>query len=111
MRRFQLERDEDVSDVSGVGVVAQGVEFDDGSCAMRWLSTIPTTTVYASTADVVTIHGHGGLTRLVWLDDAARPQPVVIPGLGSCAPHPCDPERLHNLGTRFDILQRLENYR
>lgn len=68
MRRFQLERDEDASGVSGIGVVAQGVEFDDGSCAMRWLTTTSSTAVYASAADVQAIHGHQGRTRLVWLD-------------------------------------------
>ncbi len=34
MRRFQLNRIVDESGVSGTGVVAQGVEFDNGFCAM-----------------------------------------------------------------------------
>lgn len=71
VRRFQLERDEDASGVSGTGVVAQGVQFDDGSCAMRWLTATSSTAMYASAGDVETIHGHEGRTRLVWLDAAA----------------------------------------
>jgi hypothetical protein len=72
VRRFQLERDEDASGVSGTGVVAQGVQFDDGSCAMRWLTATSSTAVYASADDVEAIHGHEGRTRLVWLDDGGH---------------------------------------
>lgn len=71
MRRFELHRDQDATGVSGVGVVAQGIEFDDGACALRWLTATSSTAVYASAADIITIHGHGGLTRLVWLDRPA----------------------------------------
>lgn len=66
MRVFRLQRDEDVNGVSGTGVVAQGVEFDDGTVAMRWLSETATTTLYANSLDVERIHGHGGRTRIVW---------------------------------------------
>lgn len=68
MRRFWLQRDEDVSDVSGTGVVAEGVEFSDGTCAMRWLTATASTALYASVGDITTIHGHGGRTRVVWVD-------------------------------------------
>jgi hypothetical protein len=68
MRRFELHRDEDASGVSGTGIVAQGVQFDDGTCALRWLSQHSSTALYDNTVDLVVIHGHGGRTRLVWLD-------------------------------------------
>ncbi len=69
MRRFRLVRDEDVSGVSGTGVVAQGVEFDDGTVVMRWLSALPTTVVHdRGIESVVGIHGHEGRTRVEWLD-------------------------------------------
>jgi hypothetical protein len=68
MRRFQLHRDHDVSDVSGVGVVAEGVEFSDGTAAMRWLGELVSTAIYPSTAELEEIHGHGGSTRVVWVD-------------------------------------------
>src|SRR4051794_16547249 len=35
--RFELHRDQDISGVSGVGVVAEGVAFTDGTVALRWL--------------------------------------------------------------------------
>lgn len=34
MRRFELHREEDVSGVSGTGVVAEGVAFSDGRVLM-----------------------------------------------------------------------------
>lgn len=68
MRRFELHRAVDETGVSGTGVVAEGVEFTDGTCAMRWRTGTASTAVYATTEDVVTIHGHSGATRLVWVD-------------------------------------------
>jgi len=68
MRRFELHRDQDVSGVSGTGLVAQGVQFDDGTCALRWLGEHHSTAVYDDAVDIELIHGHGGATRMVWLD-------------------------------------------
>jgi hypothetical protein len=68
MRLFQLVRTEDESGVSGVGIVAQGVQFDDGSCAMRWLTQTASTAVYGSLRDLEIIHGHGGKTTVEFLD-------------------------------------------
>lgn len=68
MRRFQLQRDVDVSGVSGTGVVALGVAFPDGTCVVRWLGERQSTVVWPSVEDVEVIHGHGGATRIVWLD-------------------------------------------
>lgn len=66
MRTFHLERVEDISGVSGVGIVAQGVVFDDGHAAMRWMTKTSSTAFYSSVDDLIAIHGHGGSTRLVW---------------------------------------------
>lgn len=68
MRRFNLIRTEDASGVSGVGNVAQGVQFDDGICVMRWLTSTASTAHYDSITDVVTIHGHEGRTKVSWID-------------------------------------------
>lgn len=68
MRRFVLNRKEDVSGVSGVGVVAEGIEFSDGSAAIRWKTSKASTTIWNSVEDAVAIHGHGGLTVLEYLD-------------------------------------------
>lgn len=72
MFTYELRRDEDATGVSGVGVVAQGVVFDDGTVAQRWLTANRSTALYASIADVIKIHGHEGRTRVVLLGDMHR---------------------------------------
>jgi hypothetical protein len=68
MRRFELVRDVDVSGVSGTGVVAWGVQFPDRKVITRWKAQIAQTCVWDSIEDIEAIHGHGGLTHIVWLD-------------------------------------------
>jgi len=65
MRCFQMIRDEDQTGISGTGVVAQGVEFDDGTVVIRWQThgdSHHSTVVWASLEDARAIHGHGGRT-------------------------------------------------
>lgn len=68
MRRFNLHRDHDVSGISGTGVVARGVEFPDGVVCLRWSGERPSTVVWNSLSDAMYVHGHGGKTRVVWID-------------------------------------------
>lgn len=68
-RRFVLNRLEDETGISGVGLVAWGVEFPDGRVVMRWSSEHRSTAFYDSMNDVVVIHGHNGKTRVDWVDD------------------------------------------
>lgn len=68
-RTFYLRRIKDVNGVSGTGKVAEGVEFSDGSVSMRWCSDTPTFINAEGGIDwIVKIHGHGGSTEVVWLD-------------------------------------------
>lgn len=69
MRTFILYRVTDVSGISGTGVVAEGVQFSDGVCAMRWMTDTATTTVFASVQDVESIHGHDGATKIIFEDE------------------------------------------
>ncbi len=67
--RFHLHRDVDATGVSGTGVVAEGVEFVDGTCVVRWVvGDHRSTVVWDDVASVEAIHGHGGATRVVWDD-------------------------------------------
>ena len=70
MRRFYLQREEDISGVSGTGKVATGVEFDNGKVALTWKSEFSSVTIYDSVSVVEKIHSHQGKdnTRLVWVD-------------------------------------------
>ena len=71
MRRFELHRDTDVTGISGVGLVAEGAAFSDGGAVVRWLTGIRSTVVWDDVDAVEKIHGHGGQTRIVWLDPEA----------------------------------------
>ncbi len=72
-RRFHLDRDLDVSGVSGTGVVAHGAVWADGAVILRWLGLHPSTVAWPSLDDAVATHGHNGTTRIVWID----PEPDV----------------------------------
>lgn len=67
MRTFTLHRDHDISGISGTGTVAEGIEFTDGTCAIRWLvGNHHSTVVWADLKSVKVIHGHNGSTQIVW---------------------------------------------
>jgi hypothetical protein len=68
MRAFELHRDVDETGVSGTGVVAEGIEFSDGTVALRWTSDWPTSVVFhdRGMAAVEAVHGHNGKTRVVF---------------------------------------------
>lgn len=78
-RRFKLVRNTDVTGVSGTGHVADGLAFDDGVVVLRWRSEWPTSVVFHDRGieAVEKIHGHGGATRIQWLDIDGPPQPAV----------------------------------
>lgn len=65
-RLFTLVRAEDVSGTSGLGIVAEGVEFSDGTCALHWLSQMHSIEICANLHVVEQIHGHEGRTKVVF---------------------------------------------
>jgi hypothetical protein len=79
MRSFLLIRDEDVTGVSGTGIVAEGIEFSDGSVALKWLSEWPTSVVFHERGieSVQAIHGHNGSTRIQFALDFMEVQRVI----------------------------------
>jgi hypothetical protein len=70
VRRFVLDRKEDITGVSGTGVVAEGVLFSDDVAVVRWVSAFPTSVVWHDRGmdSIYAVHGHGGHTEIVWLD-------------------------------------------
>lgn len=75
---FRLVRHIDVSGVSGTGAVAEGVQFSDGSVALRWRSQTPATSVWdAGLAAMLAVHGHAGCSVVEWL---------VPPHTAQCSP-------------------------
>lgn len=68
MRRFQFQRNEDETGISGTGIVAEGVVLSSGKVVVNWLTKYPTISIYDSMADAQFLHGHDGKTVTVWLD-------------------------------------------
>jgi hypothetical protein len=69
MRTFRLIRERDATGMSGTGVVAEGVEFTDGTVAMRWLSEYRSTALWSDITAAMKVHGHNGFTHVQWLED------------------------------------------
>jgi len=69
-RRFELHRDEDVTGVSGTGVVAEGILFTDNVAVLHWTSQWPSSVVHYERGleSIEHVHGHNGKTRIVFLD-------------------------------------------
>lgn len=66
MRNFLLYRIEDETNISGTGVVAEGVEFFNGQCVLQWLTEPGSIGVYNNLSELMVIHGHNGKTKPVW---------------------------------------------
>jgi hypothetical protein len=70
-RRFYLLRKEDVTGVSGPGVICEGVQFTNGTVVFRWLSDSPSVTTFFgenAVEEMLDKHGHGGRTVVIWVD-------------------------------------------
>lgn len=61
-------RNKDHSGVSGTGMVAEGVEFSDGHAILSWVGKHSSLGVYPDINELISIHGHGESTQLMWLD-------------------------------------------
>ena len=74
-RKFVLDRKTDVSGVSGTGIVAQGVEFDNGKCAVSFISgPVHSVICYDSLEDVIKVHGHAQQTEVCFVDEETGPE-------------------------------------
>jgi hypothetical protein len=65
---FRLFRMEDETGISGTGVVAEGVVFENGKVAVAWLGKqqVSSVCIYDSINEVKKIHGHAGKTVIEW---------------------------------------------
>lgn len=66
VRVFHLQRERDLSGISGTGRVADGVQWPDGTVSIRWRGPRPSTVTWDSIDHAEQVHGHGGTTRIVW---------------------------------------------
>ncbi|MHA1167239.1 MAG: hypothetical protein ACTSRU_05415 [Candidatus Hodarchaeales archaeon] len=83
MRTFVLNREEDVSGVSGTGIVASGVEFLDGRCVIQWRGEICSIVIWENVEEMMKIVGHNGRTQLEWIDRPSVPVPEDVTNLKS----------------------------
>lgn len=77
-RMFVLDRQVDATGVSGTGIVAEGVEFSNGKCAVSWLTDVTSVAVYDGIEQVRSIHGHDGQTEIVYADEARVRIPTAL---------------------------------
>ena len=68
MRRFTLRRSKDPSGISGLGIVAEGIEFSDGRCVISWLTEHSSIAIYDDAETLLAIHGHDHATEIQWYD-------------------------------------------
>lgn len=80
-RIFQLHRYTDITGASGTGIVADGVQFDDGTVVIRWRGQLPSTVIWEDIAHAEAVHAHGGATEFVWLDGDGKPTGTRREGL------------------------------
>lgn len=74
MRRFIMIRNKDLTGISGTGVVAEGAVFSDGLSILRWLRSPFALGVYPSLDDLIAVHGHGGASQVVFIDECTQPE-------------------------------------
>lgn len=71
-RRFVLNRIEDQGGISGIGYVADGVQFRNGKCVLCWRTAFSSIAMYDDMETLQKIHGHDGKTVVEWIDPEIR---------------------------------------
>jgi hypothetical protein len=64
LKTFTLCRIIDDSGISGTGVVAEGVEFENGEVALHWLGETSSIAIYSNMDEMMSIHGHEEHTKV-----------------------------------------------
>lgn len=61
MRMFRLNRLEDVTNISGTGIITEGIEFSNGRIVLMWLAS-DSLGVFDDMQAMLNVHGHNGKT-------------------------------------------------
>jgi hypothetical protein len=73
-RPFVLARHEDPGGISGIGVIAEGVQWTGGSAALHWMTDWETFVHWpGGVEEILAVHGHLGATVVRWLDEPEPP--------------------------------------
>lgn len=73
---FYLLRHEDLSGLSGIGVVAVGFVFPNGKIVFQWTTYRSSMEIYENIENLLEIHGHNGKTEVIF---GNPPDPNVKP--------------------------------
>lgn len=68
-RRFNFNRENDVSGISGTGIVAEGVLFSNNKVVVTWTGHHTSVNVFDSLAEFEAVHGHEGSSIVDWIDE------------------------------------------
>lgn len=68
VKEFYLQRDEDVTGLSGIGIVAHGCHFGQFA-VIEWCTDFGSINWFNSVDELLESHGHEGKTRIVFLDE------------------------------------------
>lgn len=68
-RRFHLVRLEDLTGISGTGVVAEGCHFSNQKCVLSWVTKYQSVAVYDDIFELINVHGRDGKTIVRWVDE------------------------------------------
>jgi hypothetical protein len=74
MRRFILQREIDETGISGTGIIAEGVVFDEkgrpgeGKVVLHWCTSESSIVIYENLNGVTKVHCHNGNTKIIWID-------------------------------------------
>ncbi|TDP97659.1 hypothetical protein [Labedaea rhizosphaerae] len=75
-RTFYLQRNEDLTGVSGTGIVADGVLWPDETVTVHWRGTYASDVYWPDGIEAVEqIHGHDGRTEIIWHVSNAATEP------------------------------------
>ena len=69
MKLFWLNRKEDLKGISGTGIVAEGVVFENGQAVLRWRGRHSSLAIYHSVKEMMMVHNHHNQTELIYDDD------------------------------------------
>lgn len=61
MKIFRLNRLEDVTNISGTGIITEGIEFSNGRVVLMWLNS-ESFGIFDSMEKMLSVHGHNGKT-------------------------------------------------
>lgn len=67
LRQFYLNRTEDISGVSGTGIIGHGVILPSGRVVMEWTTKYKSIAIYDSINEIQVLHAHKG-TELIYVN-------------------------------------------